>query len=221
MSADTTVATDAESIASATKYVRQLIKDGTLAAQWHASDEKIFTAAIQLFSERGFSGTSTRMIANQAGMSPGALYSHYDSKEDILYRILRLVHEGMLRQMQVTAAAEREHKARLRALVMTHVQYHAEMFVATRVANYELRWLDPERSGEILQLRRLIESVIRDALLLAQADGVIKVDDLQLATIMVLSLGIDVARWYRPSGGIDHQALATFYTDHVLKMFAV
>src|SRR5882724_5086871 len=48
---------------------------------------RMFLAAIATFSERGFHGTSTRDIAARAGMSPAALYVHFGSKEEVLYRI--------------------------------------------------------------------------------------------------------------------------------------
>jgi AcrR family transcriptional regulator len=48
---------------------------------------RIFLAALAVFSERGFHEATTRDIAARAGMSPAALYIHFRSKEDLLYRI--------------------------------------------------------------------------------------------------------------------------------------
>lgn len=43
--------------------------------------EKIETAAIRLFAERGFDGTSMRDIAKEVGVSEAALYRHISGKE--------------------------------------------------------------------------------------------------------------------------------------------
>lgn len=43
--------------------------------------ERISTAALQLFAEKGFDGTSVRDIARAAGIAEGALYRHFPSKE--------------------------------------------------------------------------------------------------------------------------------------------
>jgi AcrR family transcriptional regulator len=185
------------------------------------SDEKIFRAALELFSELGFHGTSTRAIAQRAEMSPGALYSHYESKGDILYRIVRITHEGMLRQMQITMTRTTDLTERLRALVACHVRYHAEMSIAARVANYELHCLEPERRAEISQLRQLIEATVRDTLLLAEGAGLVAVGDVNMATVMIVSLGIDVSRWFRPNKGQTPDELAAYYSQHVIDMFAV
>lgn len=44
----------------------------------------IFDAAVSLFSAQGFGGASVRDIADIVGVTAGALYHHYPSKDDIL-----------------------------------------------------------------------------------------------------------------------------------------
>jgi AcrR family transcriptional regulator len=51
------------------------------------TEEKIFTAAIDLFAERGYAGTSMREIAREVGVTEGAVYKHYRSKDAILVAI--------------------------------------------------------------------------------------------------------------------------------------
>ena len=45
--------------------------------------ERILNAALALFSQRGYLGTSMSDIANELGMTKGALYKHYTSKQEI------------------------------------------------------------------------------------------------------------------------------------------
>nr|WP_067296149.1 TetR/AcrR family transcriptional regulator [Marinobacterium profundum] len=50
------------------------------------SEEKriqILDAAVELFTERGFSNTSMDQIARQAGVSKQTVYSHFGNKEDL------------------------------------------------------------------------------------------------------------------------------------------
>jgi AcrR family transcriptional regulator len=44
---------------------------------------KIERAALQLFTRKGFHGTTVREIAKKAGISMGKLYIYYDTKEEI------------------------------------------------------------------------------------------------------------------------------------------
>lgn len=46
--------------------------------------ERILQAALDLFSQNGYAGTSVRQIAAHVGLKPSSLYSHFDGKEEIL-----------------------------------------------------------------------------------------------------------------------------------------
>ncbi len=49
---------------------------------------KIIEAARNVISEMGINGATVRGIADEAGISTGAIYHYYHSKEDILYDIM-------------------------------------------------------------------------------------------------------------------------------------
>jgi len=49
--------------------------------------DKIVNAAIRLFSDKGYSKTSVRDIAKEVGIKPASLYSHFQSKEEILHTL--------------------------------------------------------------------------------------------------------------------------------------
>lgn len=46
--------------------------------------QKILDSAIKIMANHSFSNTTVRMIADEAGVSVGSIYNHYQSKEDIL-----------------------------------------------------------------------------------------------------------------------------------------
>ena len=46
--------------------------------------ERILEAALELFAQSGYSGTSMNDIAKQLGITKGALYKHYTGKQEIL-----------------------------------------------------------------------------------------------------------------------------------------
>jgi Transcriptional regulator len=45
--------------------------------------DKIKVSALKLFSEKGFDGTTIKEIANESGLKPSSIYSHFTSKEEI------------------------------------------------------------------------------------------------------------------------------------------
>jgi TetR/AcrR family transcriptional regulator, transcriptional repressor of aconitase len=61
------------------------------------SDERrkaIVTAAVPLFARKGFAGTTTKELAEAAGISEALLFRHFPSKKNLYAEILRLGCEG-------------------------------------------------------------------------------------------------------------------------------
>ena len=50
---------------------------------------KLFTTAVTLFSQRGYTNVSMRDIATEIGIKAASLYNHFSSKNDILEHIYR------------------------------------------------------------------------------------------------------------------------------------
>ncbi len=51
--------------------------------------EKIITAALELFAKEGFKNTPTSKIAKQAGVSEGLIFRHFTNKEGLLEAIIK------------------------------------------------------------------------------------------------------------------------------------
>jgi len=49
--------------------------------------QRLIGAALALFAEHGYQGTSVRMIAEAAGVAQGLLYSHFEGKQALLHAI--------------------------------------------------------------------------------------------------------------------------------------
>ena len=49
--------------------------------------ERIRSAALSLFIRNGISGTTTKEIAREAGVSEGSIYNHYESKADLALKL--------------------------------------------------------------------------------------------------------------------------------------
>lgn len=53
---------------------------------------RIARAALELFVQDGFDAATTRQIAARCGLSEGAIYRHYASKDDIARDLFMLIH---------------------------------------------------------------------------------------------------------------------------------
>lgn len=182
-----------------------------------APSRPLVLAAIEAFSERGFHGTTTRDIASRANLSPAAIYSHYSSKAELLYVIMRETHEELLEQMRAVIARNEEPPKRLMSLVKVHVEFHAERHTAARVANHELPALTSNHRGEILGLRREIEELVDETLEEGRARGAFDLQDVRATTFFILGVGLGVSRWFRPDGRRTPVELGDLYAELVAR----
>jgi AcrR family transcriptional regulator len=60
----------------------------TKAQQSERTREALLSRCLRLFADRGFSSTSVDAIATAAGVTKGAIYWHFDSKDAIFHAIL-------------------------------------------------------------------------------------------------------------------------------------
>jgi AcrR family transcriptional regulator len=79
---------------------------------------KIQSAALYLFTRKGFHGTTVREIAIRAGVSMGNLYTYYDTKEEIFIDLVHLLGRKMetLRQRELIPLMETLDSNSLRTL---------------------------------------------------------------------------------------------------------
>ncbi|MEU0647136.1 TetR/AcrR family transcriptional regulator [Streptomyces umbrinus] len=179
---------------------------------------RLLVAAVEAFAERGYHATTTRDIAGRAGMSPAALYIHYKTKEELLHRISRIGHERALEILRTAAQGEGSAAERLADAVSSFVRWHAGGRTTARVVQYELDSLGPDARAEIIALRRQVDAEVRGIIQDGVAAGDFDVPDVPGTTLAVLSLCIDVARWFNVNGTRTPDEVGTLYADLVLRM---
>lgn len=179
---------------------------------------RLLVAAVEAFAERGYHATTTRDIAGRAGMSPAALYIHYKTKEELLHRISRIGHDKALEILDTAAAGPGTAAERLDAAVRSFVGWHAAHHTTARVVQYELDALAPEHRSDIVALRRRSDAAIRRILADGVEAGEFFVPDVPGTTLAVLSLCIDVARWFSADGRRTPDEVGALYAGLVLRM---
>jgi AcrR family transcriptional regulator len=179
---------------------------------------RLMAAAVESFATRGYHATTTRDIATAAGMSPAALYVHFRAKSAVLFAISHSGHQRTLTLVQNTVAAHPDPVDAMRALVEQFVAWHARRHVVARVVQHELAALNPDDYQVIKELRRTTEGLVRDVITRGVEAGAFTVPDVRTAARAVLSLGIDVARWYTPTSKPTPEILGKQYAELVLNM---
>ena len=182
------------------------------------AQRRLLDAAVDAFADQGFGGTSTRDIAERAGRSPGALYIHYPSKEAVLHAVSLAGHVDALDCLTRASASSQDAAERLHRMVFAFSSWHMDNAKVGRVVQYELHALSEDHRDEIVALRRRSHRIMADAL----ADGVrtdqFHVDDLEGTARALLSLCIDLVRWFDPALSRDPVAVARLNADLSLRI---
>jgi AcrR family transcriptional regulator len=78
---------------------------GRKAEQSDATRGTLLSVARDLFTERGYAATSTTEIADQAGVTRGALYHHFAAKDDLFRAVFEQIEQEVVERVARGAAA--------------------------------------------------------------------------------------------------------------------
>jgi AcrR family transcriptional regulator len=76
---------------------------------------RLIEVAVELFGSRGYEHTSIEEVLEQAGVSKGALYHHFDSKEALFEAVFKWGEQHCMQEVAAAAMKETEHLDVLRA----------------------------------------------------------------------------------------------------------
>jgi AcrR family transcriptional regulator len=193
--------------------------DALLAArQPDTSKLLLLRAALACFVERGYHATRTRDISQGAGMSPAAMYVHYSAKEELLHQLVNLGYTEALAVVRAAADSAADPVDRLAAMVRAFAAFHARHHDLARVSQFELHALGPDHLAEVTVPRQQAKLAFRAEIERGVRAGAFQVTDVRGATLALLSLTVDVARWYRPDGRLTPEGVAENHAELALRM---
>ncbi|MFI0864258.1 TetR/AcrR family transcriptional regulator [Streptomyces smyrnaeus] len=179
---------------------------------------RLLAAATRLFAEQGYDRTSVQEIVEAAGVTKGALYHYFGSKDDLLHEIYgRLLR---LQQERLDLLAERE------APVEERLRQAAADVVVTTIENLDdamiffrsMHQLSPEKQKQVRAERRRYHERFRALIEEGRRAGVFSdatpadlVVDYHFGSVHHLS------SWYRPGGRLSPQQVADHLADLLLR----
>jgi AcrR family transcriptional regulator len=180
---------------------------------------RILLAALRLFAEYGFHGSSIRDLATEAGINSATLYAHYPSKEQVLADLVLIGHQELHRRLQQALIDSGGGPAeQLAALVRTQVYGHTDFSLLAIVANNELHALSSEQAAPALAVREQSRALLLDVLQTGVDRGAFATPDVGLAAIAIASLGVRVANWFGPDQPYRREQVAEAFAQFALQI---
>lgn len=179
----------------------------------HVVDE-VTSAAVALFAAQGYANTSVQQIVKSAGVTKGAMYHYFESKDDLLFGIydrLLALQKSRLDALIAEGGDVEEVLARVcRDVIETSIEYLPEGTVFFRSAHM----LSEPRQQEVTQRRREYNDAFA-ALLQRGCDAGRFRTDIPLP-VLIAHFFSDVhylSHWYSPEGPEDRSLVARQITD--------
>jgi AcrR family transcriptional regulator len=163
-------------------------------------------AAARLFAEKGYHGTSVGDLAEALGVQKGSLYSHIDSKADLLWEVAR---EGAAAFHEALDGVPEEGPVveRIRAALRAHLRVVAEQLDVATVFTREWRYLEGPRRDAFVGERRRYEERFRALFREGRERGELRADlDDGAAALVALSSANWAYTWLRPGTDTDELA---------------
>jgi TetR/AcrR family transcriptional regulator, cholesterol catabolism regulator len=172
---------------------------------------RILAVSATLFLEHGAAATSVRDITRACGLTPGALYNHFASRDDVLYELVRHGHARLERRVDTALAEVRaaDPRGRFTAFVGAYVTGHLAQPELAQVVRREYLHLSPQRRAEIVQRRRAMRGglarLLREGSVAGQFELIGGPNEATAAAVMVLDMCSRTSEWYDPhrAGPID------------------
>ena len=124
--------------------------------------EQILGHASVVFFEKGYDRASVRDIARASGMSLAGLYYHFDSKEELLFRIQERVFGDLLDGARRAVEGVGDPVRRLEAFLGSHVSYYLGNLTDMKVLSHDWHRLKGEEHAELGRLRREYYAMAKD-----------------------------------------------------------
>jgi AcrR family transcriptional regulator len=179
-------------------------------------EEELLRNAIQLFSRGGFRETSLQEIARELGITRPLFYYYFESKEDLLWRIIGHLGDTLLEQARPIALADEPPIHRLTLLFRRHVETLLENVDAFRIYYAERHMLSGKRDLRLKRGERLYNELITDVIAQAQRLGEIRDGDPRLATRLAMGTANSLLRWYTPTGTLSREQLVETTVRYML-----
>jgi len=178
-----------------------------------ATLDDIVSAAAKVFRTKGYHAATVRDIADEVGLLTGSLYHHFDSKEELLYLVVKEPIAQMYRTMAEIAAADGRATDKLRRAIAAHLEafdrHYPHLFVYLREREAVKRRFREKIGFSPKDYERCWQQILSEGV----KSGEFRRDlDIQVASYGLLGMLNWLYKWYDPQGRLSVREVAAQFT---------
>jgi AcrR family transcriptional regulator len=176
--------------------------------------ERLLRVATRLFARHGFEGTSVQDIVDAAGVTKGAMYHYYGSKDDLLYEVYHQLLTMQMSHLTDIVKSPGSAEDRLRAAAIDVVESSLANLDDMIVFFRSLHMLPDDRQTQIRAERRAYHDQFRGLVEEGMAAGTFRTEvSADVVVHYFLSTVNQLGSWFRPDGPLTPREVGEQYTD--------
>jgi AcrR family transcriptional regulator len=180
-------------------------------------DERLLAEATRLFAKQGFDRTSVQEIVEAAGVTKGAMYHYFGSKDDLLHEIYGRVLREQVERLEKFAAGEGPAGDRVRDAAADVVITTIENLDDVKIFYQSIHHLSPAKQRAVRAERRRYHERFRGMVEEGQRNGTFRQDvPADLVVDYFFGAVHHLGMWYRRGGSLSAKDVATHYANLLL-----
>lgn len=175
-------------------------------------------AAVTLFAAQGYANTSVQQIVDDAGVTKGAMYHYFESKDDLLFAIYERMLSLQKSHLDDLVARGGAVDDVVRAVCIDVVETSIEFLAEGTVFFRSLHMLTEPRRLEVIRRRREYHDEFSRLIERGQREGLYRTDIPR--AVLIANFFSDIhylSHWYDPSGPEGKNLVAEQLTDLFLR----
>ncbi len=176
--------------------------------------DAVRTAAVDLFARFGFANTSVQQIVDVAGVTKGAMYHYFRSKDDLLFGIYEHLLTLQGEHLEAIVSTDDTTAQKLRAACVDVIETSIEFLDEGTVFFRSAHMLPVEKQLEVKQRRRDYNDRFAALVEAGQREGIYRTDIPR--AVLVANFFSDLhylPQWYSADGPEDGSLIAAQLTD--------
>lgn len=169
---------------------------------------QILEVATRLFKQNGFAATSMQDVSDEVGLLKGSLYYYVRSKEELLFEVLRDLHEGGVAIIDDVKFGSDDPLGELREYLRRLTIYAGEHRARLGIYVRDFRFIPAENQKKIIAERDMYEVAAIRLIDEAKAKKLIDASiNSKVAALSILGSTAVTHEWYRPDGPVSLETI--------------
>jgi AcrR family transcriptional regulator len=186
------------------------------------TEKRILTESVRLFLEKGYHGTSIDEITKAAGLTKGALYWHFKSKENVLKRIIKEYEkrflDGLFQTVNKVNGSIVDKIEKYFRYNAAFAYYNRELCVSFTTLSGELVGSHHPIEPEIRRINKKYQNFLSNLILQGKKEKIFKKEvdsDLAALTIIAFHAGI-LLQWSMNRNEVDGETFVKTFKKIIL-----